>query len=158
MRAHALIYLAAFCTLGQIGLALFVENPAAPLPVAVPALLSGLLALVFMFWPMFSRARFNNTPLGAGATYPTAVLDQGPYALVRHPRYLGYMLLNITFMLSNPHWLSILLGVTAVFCFYRASRREEQRLLAAVGPAYETYRQRAPAFNLPLGLYRLFRA
>jgi protein-S-isoprenylcysteine O-methyltransferase Ste14 len=158
VREHALIYLAALCTLGQIGLALFIDNPAAPLPLAALALMSGLLALVLMFWPLFSRARFTNTPLGTGATYPTAVCDQGPYALVRHPQYLGYMLLNLTFILTNPHWLSILLGATAVLCFTLYARQEEQQLLDQFGPGYETYRQRVPAFNLPLGLLRQFRS
>lgn len=157
MREHLLVYLAALCTLAQIGLALFADNQAAPLPLAVMALLSGLLALVFMFWPLLSRAQVDEALLGMGAARTTAVFDQGPYAIVRHAQYLGYCCLNFTFILTNPHWLSVLLGVTAVCCFYSYSRQEEQRLLQQFGPAYEAFRQRVPAFNLSLGLLRLLR-
>ena len=85
------------------------------------------------------------------------MVRRGPYAVVRHPQYLGYILINLTFMLSNPLWLAFILGAVAIVCFYFYARQEEERLQASFGSAYQEYMQRVPSFNPLLGLLRLLR-
>ncbi len=160
MRSYGLFYLAALCTLAQIAAALLVERPTT-WAAAVGALCCGLLGLLFIFWPMAATMKNGRLYQGAGISVGDEPVTQGPYAVVRHPHYLGYILVNLTFMLSNPYWPGILFGLAAVLCFYAYARQEEKRLRtaygAAYGAAYEDYMRRVPSFNAPLGVLRLLR-
>ncbi len=153
-RSVTLFYLAAFCTLAQIATALFVEVPVS-WPAAALALFCGLVSAIFVVWPLIALSRNGRLLSSAGTAPVLEPLTHGPYAIVRHPLYLGYMLLNATFILSNPYWPAMLLGTAAAAAFYFAALGEEARLHTASGAAYDSYREKVPAFNAPLGLLRV---
>ena len=77
---------------------------------------------------------------------------------MRHPLYLGYILINLTFMLSNPTWLALVLGLLAIAGYYLYTGQEDKRLQTAYGAAYQNYMQRVPSLNPLRGLLRLLRA
>lgn len=154
MRSYGLFYLAAVCTLGQVITAVLFEVPANYAAAAL-ALLLGLFAALFIYWSMFALYRYGRVPQGAGYMQTTAVVDRGPYTIIRHPQYLGYMLINLTFMLSNPFWPAFILGFVAILCYYLYAQQEDGRLLESFGPVYRDYMLRVPGFNVPLGLLRL---
>jgi protein-S-isoprenylcysteine O-methyltransferase Ste14 len=84
------------------------------------------------------------------------VVDQGLYAITRHPQYLGYSMLAIGFALIAQHWVVFLLAAVGVVCFYVQAVQEEQYCLAQFGESYNQYLQRVPRFNIFLGLWRIF--
>jgi protein-S-isoprenylcysteine O-methyltransferase Ste14 len=86
----------------------------------------------------------------------TTVVDHGLYTVVRHPQYLGYMCLNVTFMLISPHWLIILVASVAMMLFYLYARQEEGRLIKKFGRGYQEYISRVPRFNILRGIVRTF--
>ena len=157
MRNYLLFYIASLCTLAQIVLAVLIEVPANQLAGAL-ALILGLFAALIIYWSLFILLKHGRVPKGAGYMQTTAVVDRGPYTIVRHPQYLGYILIDLTFMLSNPIWPAYLLGVVAIVCYYLYARQEDERLQASFGPDYQDYMQRVPGFNAPAGLLRLLRA
>ena len=73
------------------------------------------------------------------------VVDRGPFAIVRHPVYLGLAVHMIGACLATGNWLLILgtLFVTIPAVYLRASV-EEQLLRAQLGPAYDAYARRVP--------------
>lgn len=150
---NTFIYLAALCTLVTIAMAEIVDDR--PFPylryLALPA---GALSLLFIFWPMVVLHHHGGAPHGSRYMEATRVVTRGPYALVRHPQYLGYMILNVTFMLVAQHWLVFLPGALALTLFYLQARREEAQLVEAFGTAYGAYTHCVPRFNLALGLAR----
>jgi len=86
----------------------------------------------------------------------TIIVDRGLYAVVRHPQYLGYMCLNLTFMLISLQWLIILVGSSAILLIYLYALQEEKRLLKKFGGgAYHEYKDRVPQFNIISGLVRM---
>ena len=114
-----------------------------------------VLASVFIFAPFFllwKRGRIED-----GKTYmqTNTVVDQGLYALIRHPQYLGYMLLAGGFALLAQNWLAFLLAATGTACFYIQAVQEERYCLHRHGEPYEEYLQRVPRFNIILGIVRL---
>lgn len=85
--------------------------------------------------------------LGPGLTplpYPkdgAALIQQGPYALVRHPIYSGGIVICVGWALYVHGWLT--LGyVVALFVFLDAKSRREERWLTEKFPEYAAYQQR----------------
>ena len=153
LRRNFPINLAALCTLAQIVLAERVDN--GPFPaLRYLAPLVGLLALMLIAWPIFALRQYGDPVPRASYMETTQIVDSGPYALVRHPQYLGYIFLNVTFILAGRHWLVLLLGASAMALFTLQARLEERHLLREFGPAYEIYMRRVPRFNLIVGLVR----
>jgi len=73
------------------------------------------------------------------------VVDRGPFAIVRHPVYLGLAVHFIGACLGTGNWVLIAgtLFVSFPALFVRA--REEERLLRTqLGPAYDDYARRVP--------------
>lgn len=78
------------------------------------------------------------------------VVSTGPYRLVRHPIYLGYLVTHAGFLLSNMSVRNVAIYVAAYF-FQFARIRAEERLLAQDG-AYREY-LRGVRYRLIPGVY-----
>lgn len=115
-----------------------------------------LLAGVFIFWPFYLLARYGGLE-GESYMQAAVVVDRGLYAVVRHPQYLGYILLACGFALLSQHGVSVLLDIIAAVLFYIQAVREERACLAEFGEPYARYCCRVPRFNVILGLFRLLR-
>jgi protein-S-isoprenylcysteine O-methyltransferase Ste14 len=156
LKRNSLIYGAACLTVAEMILAQVVDGRFLP-TLRYLAPLCGIVSLGLMFWPMFTLQRQGQAPPGENYMQATRLVEGGLFAVVRHPQYLGYMGLNLTFILIAQHWLVLLLGLAAIALFYRYARQEEKHLLAKFGRAYEAYMRRVPRFNLLLGIARLVR-
>lgn len=70
----------------------------------------------------------------------------GPYARVRHPQYVAFVLILFGFLLQWPTLLTLLMFPVLVWMYVRLARREEQDALAEFGDEYARYAQQTPAF------------
>ena len=153
LRENILFYLAALFTLSALVFSVVLDAQCCA-PTRYLAPVFGASALVLMIWPMFTLRRYGQSQPGNSYMQATTIVDQDLYAVVRHPQYLGYMCLNMTFMLVSPHWLIILLGSLAIVLFYLIALQEEKHLIRDFGRAYQEYMGRAPRFNIISGLVR----
>ncbi|HSK10226.1 MAG TPA: isoprenylcysteine carboxylmethyltransferase family protein, partial [Vicinamibacterales bacterium] len=80
-----------------------------------------------------------------------ALAITGPYAYVRHPQYVGFILVMFGFLLQWPTLLTLAMFPALVWMYVRLARREEQEALATFGEAYRSYMQHVPAFWPKLG-------
>ena len=78
----------------------------------------------------------------------------GPYASVRHPQYVGFVLIMVGFLVQWPTLLTLLMFPILVIMYVRLARREEREVRDAFGAAYTRYAAETPAFFPHLG--RLF--
>jgi protein-S-isoprenylcysteine O-methyltransferase Ste14 len=81
----------------------------------------------------------------------------GIYAVIRHPRYLGWLLVYVAVMTFAQHGLAVAFAIPGMVCVYLISRREDLRLAGKLGPAYEQYMRCVPTLNPVAGLTRLLR-
>lgn len=73
------------------------------------------------------------------------VVDRGPFAIVRHPVYLGLAVHFIGACLATGNWLLILGTVFVSFpALYVRAAVEERLLREQLGPAYDAYARRTP--------------
>jgi len=70
----------------------------------------------------------------------------GPYAYVRHPQYVGFILIMAGFLLQWPTVLTLLMFPILVWMYVRLARREEREVQAEFGEAYARYARRVPGF------------
>jgi protein-S-isoprenylcysteine O-methyltransferase len=69
-----------------------------------------------------------------------ALVERGPYRLVRHPSYSGLLLALLGLSLFFANWLSLVsLMVPVTFAVMNRIGQEERALLAALGPSYAAY-------------------
>jgi len=89
---------------------------------------------------------FIGLPELAPERYPMQLLRTGPYARVRHPRYVQFVLGILGYALIANHlagyvvWLAWLVGVYPIVWF------EERELHERFGAEYEDYCRRVPRF------------
>jgi len=70
----------------------------------------------------------------------------GPYAKIRHPQYVAFVLILFGFLLQWPTILTLVMFPILVFMYVRLARREEREVLAEFGEAYARYMANTPAF------------
>jgi len=76
----------------------------------------------------------------------------GVYAVVRHPQYLGWVLMYLALVFFNLHWAVVVLGFIGMVCVYEIARQEDRRLVERFGKSYERYMGNVPAMNLLMGV------
>jgi protein-S-isoprenylcysteine O-methyltransferase Ste14 len=75
----------------------------------------------------------------------------GIYSYVRHPQYVGFILVMFGFLLQWPTLLTLAMFPILVFVYVRLSRIEEREVLDEFGADYEEYMRDVPAFLPRLG-------
>jgi len=75
----------------------------------------------------------------------------GAYARIRHPQYVGFVLIMTGFLLQWPTLVTLSMFPILVFMYARLARREEADMLARYGDEYRRYVAKVPAFMPKLG-------
>ncbi|MFC1803718.1 methyltransferase family protein [Thermoproteota archaeon] len=73
------------------------------------------------------------------------LIKSAPYSFVRHPSYLGYMLMIIGVTLIWRKWFTLFPWV-AIPGYFMVSRREEQLLIKHFGDEYREYMEKVGGF------------
>ncbi len=85
----------------------------------------------------------------------TVLVESGPYGIVRHPQFLGAMLMACAAILVSQHWFLVLTGTSLIASMSTWIQEAEKHLLAKFGDDYRRYMEKVPGLNLVLGLIRL---
>ena len=70
----------------------------------------------------------------------------GPYARMRHPQYVGFVLIMFGFLVQWPTLVTLAMFPILVTMYVLLSRREERDAEAEFGAAYRRYAAEVPAF------------
>lgn len=101
----------------------------------------GNLLIFAGFWLLASAWRVLYRAQQAGE-----LADSGPYARIRHPQYLAFVLIMLGFLLQWPTLLTLLMFPVLLLMYVQLARREEQEMLVHFGDTYRRYRDATPAF------------
>jgi protein-S-isoprenylcysteine O-methyltransferase Ste14 len=116
--------------LGGTALALFARpggHPFLPTFVGTACMLAGLLLAITS--KLMLRRSFGVAAANRG------IVRAGPYNLVRHPMYAGYILVYVGFLLNNPLWWNLALYVATVILIVARALAEERVLVRDPGYA-----------------------
>lgn len=70
----------------------------------------------------------------------------GPYAYVRHPQYVGFILVMFGFLLQWPTLLTLLMFPVLTYMYVRLARSEEKDVIAQYGDLYRAYAANVSGF------------
>jgi protein-S-isoprenylcysteine O-methyltransferase Ste14/membrane protease YdiL (CAAX protease family) len=103
------------------------------------------LGLVLWGRLVLGRQYFVSTTIGAQLFVDHRLVTRGPYALVRHPMYLGVLLVGLGGVLLYRTWTMVFVSIHFIGLMRRA-RQEEQVLAAEFGEQWQAYAQETPRF------------
>jgi len=75
-----------------------------------------------------------------------ALATTGPYTYIRHPQYVGFILIMLGFLFQWPTLLTLGMFPVLVWMYVRLARQEEREVRAEFGDAYDRYAARVPGF------------
>lgn len=99
------------------------------------ALIGGGFLLISAAWHVL----FNAQKAGRLAT-------TGPYSYVRHPQYVGFVLVLLGFLVQWPTILTLLMFPILVIMYVRLAYQEERVVREEIGVVYDRYAEQVPAF------------
>ena len=70
----------------------------------------------------------------------------GPYARIRHPQYVAFIMIMFGFLLQWPTILTVFMFPVLTYMYVRLARHEEQEVVKEFGEEYARYAARTPAF------------
>ena len=70
----------------------------------------------------------------------------GPYSYVRHPQYVGFILVMLGFLVQWPTLLTLAMFPVLVVMYVKLARSEEREALASFGDVYRSYMADVPGF------------
>lgn len=148
IRIFGLLFLVAFCLPGLDHRQGWSRHLAGDVPAWVTLAAAALVTagFLFVFWVLKVNSYAGRTiAVDAGQT----VIQTGPYAWVRHPMYLGTVVLWIATPLALGSWVS-LPAFALLLPFYALRLLNEEKLLRAELPGYADYCQKTRYRLIPM--------
>jgi protein-S-isoprenylcysteine O-methyltransferase Ste14 len=102
------------------------------LPISNMIILSGIFLIVFG-WRRIFRAKDE-------------LVTNGIYGYVRHPQYLGFLLLTAGIDFLWVTFSTLLLWPILAFLYYRLAKEEEEKMEERFGEEYRKYKNTVPMF------------
>lgn len=103
-----------------------------------------LLSTVFIFGGFWLLSAAWRELYAAQREHRLAI--SGPYARVRNPQYVGFVLIMFGFLLQWPTLVTLVMFPILALMYWRLAKREEREMEAAFGTEYTRYRDRVPAY------------
>ena len=156
-RAASWLRSAVFYIFATAGFLVFSVYFWKPLPLNLPPgvrlalLIAGSLiyfpGIACVLWGRLTLGKmyFVSTSFGAQLYADHKLVTNGPFAIVRHPMYLGLVTAALGSLLLYQTWTALAYAVFAPFVLRRA-HREELALAAEFGQEWIGYCRRVPAF------------
>ena len=74
------------------------------------------------------------------------LVKDGIYRYVRHPQYLGIMIITAGMLVQWPTFLTLAMWPILAFMYYRLAKKEEEEIRGVFGPEYREYSSAVPMF------------
>lgn len=81
-----------------------------------------------------------------------ALATTGPYAYIRHPQYVGFILIMLGFLFQWPTLITLIMFPILVTMYVKLARREEKEVLMEFDNEYRHYMQSTPPFVPQFGI------
>src|SRR3989344_8849325 len=75
-----------------------------------------------------------------------AIASLGPYSYIRHPQYVGFVIIMFGFLLQWPTILTLVMFPIHLIMYYKLAKTEEREAIKIYGYKYKEYMKKTPAF------------
>ena len=116
-----------------------------------------MLGLTFIFLAMGFLRFTGRVEKGRDFTHTTTLVTDGIFAIVRHPLYLGWLLLYPAVIFLSQNWLVIIIGCLGSICMVQIARLDDESLIEKFGDPYINYLESVPRLNFFEGILKLLK-
>jgi len=109
-------------------------------------------AAAMIFTPLFLQSKMRKVTKEQEIDFSGDVLQHNLYAILRHPQYLGYIMMALGFTCLSQNWVVVCLASLATVFFYFQIVREEEYCLQKFGDEYLHYCRKVPRLNFFKGI------
>lgn len=113
------------------------------------------LSIYFALAPVYIFKKKAKVPKGKSYIHTKVIVDNGVFAIVRHPQYLSMLLVEIGLVLIVQHWLILILSAIGFILTYYGIMLQDRILVRKFKEDYVEYMRKIPRTNFLLGLIRL---
>lgn len=107
--------------------------------------------IAFLLWSSQSRKKGRAS---REKSSEETLIESGLYACVRHPEFLGHILIIFALALIAQHWISLIIGAMLIVLLFFSMMEEEKRNIEKFGDGYRDYLKRVPRINLFTGIIK----
>ncbi|MFX1427751.1 MAG: methyltransferase family protein [Promethearchaeota archaeon] len=115
-----------------------------------------IFSLYFGLIPFWIFKKIGGVEKGKSYVYTNKLVKTGPYAIIRHPQYLGGILFTISITMWTQVWLSLVLSVIIIALTYQWTYTEDNNLIEKFGDDYKRYKEKVPRLNPIVGIFKYF--
>jgi methanethiol S-methyltransferase len=105
-------------------------------PISTIIIVIGIFLIVFG-WRQIFKARSKNQG---------QLVTTGLYSYIRHPQYLGFLLITLGMLLEWPTIFTLLLWPVLTVVYYRLAKAEDKEIEAQFGEQFREYKRSVSAF------------
>jgi protein-S-isoprenylcysteine O-methyltransferase Ste14 len=105
-------------------------------PLSTIIIVAGILLIVFGWRQIYKARRESQGKL----------VTTGIYKYVRHPQYIGFLLLTLGMLLEWPTIFTILLWPVLAVVYWRLAKEEDKEIEERFGEEFREYQSRVPGF------------
>ena len=109
--------------------------------ITVPALLA--VTILFFFFSYYLISKSHKAVLNQ-VHDPPQIVDNGVYAWVRHPMYLGILLFCLSFLFLSLSLITAGIWILFYFIYDKMATYEEKKLIEILGEEYRLYQKKVP--------------
>ncbi|MBN1410363.1 MAG: isoprenylcysteine carboxylmethyltransferase family protein [Spirochaetales bacterium] len=111
--------------------------------------------IIILGWlPIYTFKKYGGVEKGKSYIRTTKLVTRGIYAIVRHPQFLAFPLMNVSLMLLSQHWIVLALGIPGIVLSCLSTMGADQNGIEKFGDEYREYMKKVPGMNIFLGLWR----
>ena len=115
----------------------------------IPLWIRGILSGIVIFFALVFIARSHKALFGSyykSLQKPTSLVTDGIFDQVRHPMYLGVILLYFAFVVLSASLIGFGVWIAVIIIYYRLASEEEENLEDQYGAAYTDYKSKRNKF------------
>ena len=116
-----------------------------------------IVGLTFIFLAMGFLRFTGRVEKGRDFTHTTTLVTDGIFAIVRHPLYLGWLLLYPAVIFLSQNGLVTIMGFLGSICMVQIARLDDESLIEKFGDPYISYLESVPRLNFFEGILNLLK-
>jgi protein-S-isoprenylcysteine O-methyltransferase Ste14 len=126
-------------------------------PMLTIGVIVAVLSVTLISLALYALRKYGKFGSDVSMFRPTILVRQNIYSVIRHPHYLGTMIMTVGLMAVSQHIVTLTAGLCATGLLLAQIGIEEEYCRAQFGEDYEKYTDTVPRFNVFAGMMRRMR-
>ena len=105
-----------------------------------------IMSQFLVFLSIYALKKYGHISKGKSYMNTTKIVNEGIYKIMRHPQYIGLIILAFSTIFIFQTMISVFLGSISVLFLILSIYAEEKELLKRFGNDYADYKNKTPLF------------